>query len=275
MKCLICNAETNYYFSKKYVEKPMNSFMIDIGEVEYYKCTNCGFTISKTHCELEEKRWEKLNFDFHHHIENPEDSLKDINQPPYFQQAIMIKILTENNIINFENSLDFAGGYGTLSHILLKYFDMPLSVFDPYVKNINAKELYIEKENLTKYNTVISSALFEHLKTRESFDEINDCVSDDGCLIIHTRISGYIPKDPNWFYLIPPVHCAFHTNKSMQLLMEQWSYKSSIYCLSSRCWILFKKDLGDIQNSVDLINKESQSEYLVYKKGFVDYWSGY
>ena len=74
MKCLICNSETKYFFSKKYTEKPFDSMMEDIGEVNYYKCTNCGFTLSKTHCNLDTERWNKLNFDFHHFLESNSNS---------------------------------------------------------------------------------------------------------------------------------------------------------------------------------------------------------
>ena len=274
MKCLICNSETKYFFSKKYTEKPFDSMMEDIGEVNYYKCTNCGFTLSKTHCNLDTERWNKLNFDFHHFLENNSNSEIPINQPPYLQQAIMIKVLVENEIINFDSSLDFAGGYGTLSNILDRYFNLKLSVYDPFVKN-NARNIYIDKKDLETYDTVLNSALFEHLTTRESFDEINDCVSNEGCVIVHTRISGYIPSDPNWFYLNPPVHCAFHTNKSMEILMQQWNYKASIYCMSARSWILLKNDSKDLKRKVELINKEFQTDYLTYKLGFVDYWKEY
>jgi hypothetical protein len=142
------------------------------------------------------------------------------------------------------------------------------------VKN-NTRNIYIDKKNLKTYETVYNSALFEHLTTRESFDEINVCVSNGGCMIIHTRISGYIPSDPNWFYLNPPVHCAFHTNKSMEILMQQWDYKASIYCMPARCWVLLKNDSVDLKRKVELINREFQTDYLTYKSGFVDYWKAY
>ncbi|MBU0490173.1 MAG: class I SAM-dependent methyltransferase [Bacteroidetes bacterium] len=274
MNCLICNAETKYYFSKKYTEPPFDHFMKDIGEVFYYQCPFCGFTISKTHCDLDEQRWEKLNFDFHHYLETRSDNETEINQPPYIQQAIMLKILAENEIINLSNSVDYGGGYGTLSILLKKYFDQSISVYDPFMQKED-NGIYLTKEELKKHPTVFNSGLFEHLTTRASFDEINDCVSDDGCMVIHTRISGYIPKDPDWFYLNPPVHCAFHTNKSMEILMEQWGYISSIYCLTGRCWVLLKRENVDVKSKIDLINKELQANYLTYKKGFVDFWKEY
>jgi Methyltransferase domain len=274
MKCLICDSDSEYYFSKIYTEKPFDMLMKDIGEIRYYKCTHCGFTISKTHGEMVLERWQKLNFDFHELLENRNDNEMQINQPPYIEQATMLKVLSDNSIINMENPLDYAGGYGTLSNILSMYFNINLPIYEPYVHN-EEQNKYILKKDLKKYSTVICSGLFEHLTTRQSFEEINNCVVNDGCLIIHTRISEEIPADPNWFYLNPPVHCAFHTNKSMQILMNQWGYVSSVYCLSARLWILIKKDNGNIKEIAKKINKEFQTNYLVYKNGFVDFWKGF
>jgi len=90
-------------------------------------------------------------------------------------------------------------------------------------------------------------------------------------MIIHTVICENIPKNPDWFYIEPPVHATFHTNKSMGILMEQWGYKASIYCLSAKSWVLFKESKG-VEEKVCNINKELQTQYLVYKDGFVDYW---
>lgn len=249
--------------------------MEDIGEVIYYRCTNCGFTISKTHCELDNYKWEKLNSDFHHFIEREYVRVQmQSHQPPYLQQALMIAVLSSNGIINSKNMLDYAGGYGTLSNILKKYFNINLPIYDPYIHQ-NDTNLYITKDLLKKYKVVINSAMFEHITTRTILDEINNCVEEDGCLIIHTVICENIPKDPNWFYLKPPVHCAFHTNKSMEILMQQWNYQASVYCPTSKCWVLFKKRRSDIQKKINAINQAFQNDYFYYKDGFVDYWKGF
>jgi Methyltransferase domain len=275
MECLICKSKTEYFFSKKYEEEPFATFMKEIGVVEYYKCTNCGFTVSKTHGELSTAQWEKLNFDFHDDQEK-NIKLRQINQPPYLEQGMMINILAVNGVIDTLDMLDFAGGHGTLSNVLGKYFDIHLPVYDPFMQN-SERKIYVAKENLKKYKVVINSAVFEHIVTMEDLDEINNCVADDGCMILHTVVCENIPNDPDWFYFKPPVHCAFHTNKSMEILMKKWNYKSSVYCAKSKCWILFKKDLeiGDIKGKVELINSEFQEIYLVYKAGFVDYWKGF
>jgi hypothetical protein len=110
------------------------------------------------------------------------------NQPPYLEQAAMIKILIEHGLINGTNMLDYAAGHGTLSRVLEKYFQLHLPIFDEYVTDGDVKR-YILKENLGLYNTVINSAMFEHVLTREDLDKVNQLVTDDGAS--HTSY-GYL-----------------------------------------------------------------------------------
>ena len=275
MNCLICNAASNYYFSKEYTEAPYNILMKKIGIIDYYKCVNCGFVLSKTHAELDVEAWVELNFKAHTIFEIGKDEKdKIVNQPPYADQALMLVVLAKKGIIDITNMVDYAAGYGTLSKFLSSYFNIELQVYDPYVQD-DDKSKYVSTENLEKYKTVLNSAMFEHILNRVDLDTVNNLVTDDGCLILHTLISENIPQNPDWFYLKPPAHTAFHTNKSMGILMEQWGYQSSIYCPKSKSWILLKKDRESLQNTIAIINKELQTDYLYYKKGFVDYWKGF
>lgn len=275
MNCLICNAASNYYFSKEYTEAPYNILMEKIGIIDYYKCVNCGFVLSKTHAELDVEAWVELNFKAHTIFENGKDEKdKIVNQPPYADQALMLVVLGKKGIIDITNMLDYAAGYGTLSKFLSSYFNIELPVYDPYVQDAD-KSKYISTENLGKYKTVLNSAMFEHILNRVDLDTVNDLVADDGCLILHTLICENIPQNPEWFYLKPPAHTAFHTNKSMGILMEQWGYQSSIYCPKSKSWILLKKDSESLEDTIAVINEELQTDYLYYKKGFVDYWKGF
>ncbi len=244
----------------------------EFDQFDYYKCSNCGFTLSKTHIEMSFQQWIKLNSEFHHFIESSKDL---INQPPYLEQAFVLKILQYHNIISLESAIDYAGGYGTLSKILMRYFNINLNVFDPFINNKDNSIKYIDKDSLGKYKTLFNSALFEHLFTRKDFDEINNLVDNDGCMILHTVICENIPKDANWFYMEPPVHCAFHTNKSMSILMKQWGFVSSLYSPSAKFWVLFKKEPKDVEEKIQEINRLFQIESLIYKKGFVDYWKGF
>jgi len=273
MKCIICDSDSSYYFSKTYSEAPFNEFMREIGTIDYYKCKSCGFVLSKTHCELEEGKWNNLNSQFHHYLERSE-SKKTINQPPYIEQAMMLSLLGNNEIISIDSMLDYAAGYGVLSHLLDKYYSLNLPIFDLYVQD-EISNRYIHEDDLKTYKTVINSAMFEHVLRREDLDRVNNLVDTNGCLILHTVICENIPNDPDWFYLTPPVHTAFHTNKSMEILMGQWGFSSSIYCPQSKCWVLLKNNIDDVENKVTRINQELQCDWLYWKKGFVDYWKGF
>lgn len=117
--------------------------------------------------------------------------------------------------------------------------------------------------------------MFEHVLKREDLDSLNSLVEEDGCLILHSVICENAPNDESWFYLRPPVHTAFHTNKSMQILMDQWGYHSSIYCPQSKSWVLLKNKVNEIENVINNINYELKTDWFYYKKGFVDYWKGF
>lgn len=273
MRCIICNSDSNYYFSKTYSESPFDEFMREIGKVDYHKCTCCGFVLSKTHAELREAKWSNLNSLFHHWMENP-DNEKKINQPVYAEQAMMLSLLGGNGIIDTNSMIDYAAGYGTLSNILAKYHGIELPIYDPYIKADNSNR-YIEQVALKTYKTVINSAMFEHVLNRDDLDRVNNLVGADGCLIIHTVVCENVPSDPDWFYLRPPVHTAFHTNKSMEILMSQWNFRSSIYCPQSKCWILLRGSDEDVEEKIVTLNNELKNKWFHWKKGFVDYWKGF
>ncbi len=273
MKCIICDSSSDYYFSKVYTESPFDHFMRDIRKVDYHRCQGCGFVQSRTHVELDKERWNELNLRFHHYHERSHLQ-KDINQPPYPEQAMMIAVLGKNGILRTDNMLDYAAGYGCLSNLLAKYYDVRLKLFDPYVHDGDPTR-YITQADLVTYQTVINSAMFEHVLTRRDLDQVNDLVASDGCLIIHTLVCERVPPDPEWFYLRPPVHTAFHTNKSMDILMKQWGYRSSLYVPKSKCWVMLREDVSQVEGTVANINQEFQSTWLLCKKGFVDYWKGF
>ncbi|TLD98588.1 class I SAM-dependent methyltransferase [Helicobacter muridarum] len=174
------------------------------------------------------------------------------------------------------NILDYAGGVGSLARILSKYYDIDVLVYEEYMSEFKNDGLvnYIQRDKLGKYDVVINSAMFEHITKREHLDHINSLVSEHGTLIVHTLVRENIPKNPNWFY-IQPVHCSFHTNKSMQILMNDWGYSHSLYSPISKCWVMFKIDnpsCNKLERYAEDLNSKLQQNYFFYKKGFVDYW---
>lgn len=274
MKCLICDSSCDYFFSKQYTSLLYREAMSQIGPVSYYRCKCCGFVFSKTLREITKAQWEELNFKCHHFMETDVNARNYINQPPYAEQALMIGMLRTEGLIQPDGMLDYAAGFGTLSNLLKKLFYIDLPIYDPYVQSGDLNR-YVNDPIPKSYKTVINSAFFEHVISRVDLDSVNSMVADDGCLIIHTVICENIPRDPDWFYLRPPVHVAFHTNKSMNILMEQWGYRSSLYCPQSKSWTLFRVPFDEIKEKMEKINKELQATWLYGKTGFMDYWKGF
>ncbi|ORT77695.1 methyltransferase domain-containing protein [uncultured Citrobacter sp.] len=274
-KCIICGSDMRFYFKKDGFYNPEMSEPIvkkltrNLLPITYLECSCCGFSLSETHRNLSPQEWEELNNNYHHYNESAAGRNLG-NQPPYLEQAMMVELLIRNNIVDGSDILDYAAGYGTLRNIFQKYYDRNIKCYDKYVKN----ELLQYECNI--YNKtwpiVINSAMFEHVLTRKDLDEVNNLVSEDGALLVHTVVVERVPHDPNWFYIDIPVHTAVHTNKSMSMLMEQWGYQSSIYSPHSKTWALLRKPYKEIKPLVDKINKELQVFWLYGKDGFMDYW---
>lgn len=268
--CIVCGGISKFSFSKDYAPYPgcpwPNGFSAD-----YFKCIDCGFTYSRTHYEMGKDDWSRLNESWHIYHESGQS--KTVNQPPYLQMALALSVLIKNNLLKNDSVLDYAAGFGTLGNTLSRYFGINIDLFDEFVQSEDAG--YVAKDQLSKYHLVINSAMFEHVVDRSGLDAVNDLVRHDGVLMLHTLVAENIPSDPNWFYLEPHVHSSFFTNQSMEKLMLDWGYSTSIYCPSAKSWFLFKGE-SPFQNliteTVYKINTELQTEYLLCKDGFLDYW---
>ena len=264
MKCLICNGSMEFSFSKKFG-------VFGLSKVDYWCCENCGFTISRTHAEMTTAEWESLNHEYHAAYQatesNPDDPrwiarLK--SQTRVISDAARIGLLDPKG-----RWLDYACGDGKLSE-LLEDKNLTLLKYDRYMAR---QDGYLDAGKLLpkRFDFVITTSVFEHFTLREQFDSVEMLVTDNGVLGVHTLVCETVPRDPDWFYLIP-VHCAFHTNKSMNLLMQQWGYVASIYNVDSRLWLWFKRP-GQLQQRIADENTRSNGVSYIYKKGFVDYWT--
>jgi hypothetical protein len=217
---------------------------------------------------MNQREWEKLNYEFHriHHNEESEYN----SSQRWFNQALMLHLMKKHHLIGNTSWLDYASGEGYLSIQLKENFGLHLWNYDKYITPlINQLPHYKTSD---QFNLVVSCAYFEHVRGREHLDIVNSHVSTNGCLAVHTLVRGAIPKDPNWFYLLP-VHTSFHTNKSMGLLMASWGFTCSVYNEHSQLWVMFKSDPEKILNKVNTFNKTLGWEYLHFKKGFMDYWT--
>ena len=262
MKCMICRSDMAYFFSKTFD-------VCDLGQVDYWRCGHCGFAASKTHLEMSDARWAQLNHDFHSQTHYTEDNPYNRNQR-YFNQALMLSLMRKQGLIKPEAWLDWGCGVGAVSKLLQDYFDVRLGTYDKYfTPEVNALP---ESALLPRdFELVLNTAVFEHVRGRETLDEIASYVSPSGCLAIHTLVPEKVPQEPNWMYLLP-VHCAFHTNRSMQILMDEWGYRCSVYNEHAKLWVLFHESAQAIEAKVAALNKAMGWSYLHFKAGFMDYW---
>ena len=262
MNCIICHSPMSYSFTKRFDQ-------YGLGEVDYWRCASCEFCASKTHFEMSDARWSELNLAFHSDNNAREDNPYNRNQR-YFHQATMLQLLARSGQIAAGKWLDWGCGVGSVARLLHELFGQTLLTFDRYVE----PQIHAQREDqLTScgYDLVLNTAVFEHVRSRATLDEIESYVAPHGALAVHTLVRGVIPKDESWMYLLP-VHCAFHTNRSMQRLMDDWGYRCSVYNEHAKLWVMFKQPAEAVQPRVEALNRLLGWEYLHFKPGFVDYW---
>lgn len=264
MKCIICSNDMLFFFSKEF-----NAF--GLTKVDYYRCANCGFTMSKTHADMTTNEWESLNRRYHATYQGKGSNPDDQRWITRLQrQATILADAARIGILDGDGRwLDYACGDGKLSDLLRKE-GLTLNKYDKYMA---CREDYLKESEVVPgaFDFVITTSVFEHFTLKEQFDSVEALLSNGGVLGIHTRVCENIPCDASWFYLLP-VHCAFHTNMSMSLLFRQWGYVASVYNVSARLWLWFKQRSGDIQNRVERANRRSNRPSYIFEKGFLDYW---
>ncbi len=265
MNCVICNSPTKPFLSKNFIQ-------FDLGKIDYVKCVNCGFVISKTHYEMTDAEWENLNqkwvslyqgSDF-----NPEDPrwMERLNN-----QANIIGDIAELGLLPAGDWLDYGAGDGKLADALKQRFNLD---FNKYEHSSNRKD-YLSDEGLRpgRFSFLLNTSVMEHLRSRAALDGLFDLMSKNGVMGIHTLVMENIPHDTEWFYLLS-VHCSFYTNMAMQILFEQKGYTCSIYNVASRLWFWFKQPAEAIKPAIEQANKRNKGEFYhyIFKEGFVDYW---
>ena len=262
MQCMVCRSPMAYFFTKQFD-------CLDLGAVDYWRCPECGFCASKTHLEMSAERWERLNDHFHAETHHRTDNPYNRNQR-YFNQALMLFLVRRVGIVKGGRWLDWGCGVGALAILLKEWFNIELLAYDAYC---TPKVNVIDGQDLLPgaFNLVVNTAVFEHIRRRATLDRVESYVHPGGCFAVHTLVREEIPKDPGWMYLLP-VHCAFFTNRAMQLLMDQWGYTCSVYNEHAKMWVLFPTKSGPVESRAGRLNGSLGWEYLHFKRGFMDYW---
>lgn len=264
MNCIICDGTMAFHFSKTF-----DSF--GLTKVDYWRCDDCGFSISKTHADMSPAEWTALNEAYHSAYLGSEANPDDPRWIERLQsQSRLLDDAAGLGLLKAQGRwLDYACGDGKLSE-LLEGSGRTLLKYDRYM---GGRAGYLSDAALRSrsFDFVITTSVFEHLTRREHFDSIENLLSDEGVLGLHTLVREEIPRDPDWFYLLP-VHCAFHTNRSMSRLLQQWGYVSSVYNVDARLWLCFKKMPAALREQIERANRRPQGPQYILADGFVDYW---
>jgi len=263
---MICGGAMHASFTKAFDRELL-------GTVEYVTCAGCGFVASKTHFELPAERWRDLTTRLHGTYQGMESCPEDRNWVQRLKiQAAVIDDLAGLGVLPSQQPwVDYGCGDGKLSDILAETSGRTLARYDSYM----AKPGYLRATELGhgSFGFVVTTSVFEHLRDRRSLDAINALVSPAGVLGVHTLVAERIPESPEWFYLLP-AHCSFFTNRSMQILFDQWGYAASIYHVEARLWFWLNTDDGRLERTITAANDRPGKERFFYhfKPGFVDYW---
>jgi hypothetical protein len=266
MKCEICGGAVSRYFSKTF-----NEFNLD--EVDYWRCGDCGFVLSRTHAQMSPAAWSELNRLCHEQYQGTDSNALDPRwKTRIAAQARALSDLAGGELLNPAGRwLDFGCGDGVLAHTAAADHGLTLLKYDEYMATDAG---YLPTDSLTPggFDFVISTSVFEHMIRRDQWDSVNALVAPNGALGVHTLVAEAVPRDPTWFYLQPP-HCAFFTNASMARLFEDWGYRASVYSVAASLWVWFRSDPDEVEEKMERVN-QTAADPILFKAGFLDYWKG-
>lgn len=262
---MICENETAYYFSKDFAGA------YSLRGVEYWQCPHCKFVYSKTHFDMTDECWVELNRAYHAHYQGGDTNDDDPNWKARQerQREAICFLFTAGHLPTKRRWLDWGAGDGSLTRLLGER-DLELLQYDKYMRS----EGYLSEKQLeyAGFDFLVSTSVFEHVRDLGTLDHISSLVAPLGVLAIHTLVCETVPADPNWFYLLP-VHVAFFSNKSMQILFERWKFSSSLYHVPGRIWFFFKNETVDAESLAAQGNNFFGQNIFYGRNGaFANFW---
>ena len=264
MRCEICAGTCRFDFSKRF-----DAFGLD--EVDYWRCHDCGFVLSRTHAGMSPERWEQLNAACHAAYQGQAANPLDPKwKSRLAAQAKALAELAQAGLVDGAGRwVDFGCGDGSLSDLLAAEHGLRLGKYDAYMAGDAG---YFADDDLRprNFDLLITTSVFEHLTRRGDWDRIESLVADSGAFALHTLVAERVPSDPEWFYLQPP-HCAFFSNAAMDRLFRDWGYRCSIYSVEASLWVWFRSDPATVAAKVEALNGAGGGPFL-FKAGFLDYW---
>lgn len=221
MICKICQSTSNHFD---------NGIILNKYNINFYKCTNCGFIQTETPFWLEESYSNAI-------------TKSDIG---LLSRNIHFSNLTSNFIsLCLEKPttfVDFGGGYGIFVR-LMRDKGFNFFIFERKCENLFANQFEAKKG--TKFDLLTAWEVFEHLE--DPLSTIEEMLSFSSNILFSTFL---LPRNPqpvdNWWYygLEHGQHISFYTKKSIQIISEKLNFKT--WYTSKNLQFLGKKDINPL-----------------------------
>ncbi len=224
---------------RSFLRKTFNNF--GLKDVDYVRCPACGLVVSHTHYRMDMGRWETLNQEVHANYQGSDVNPEDANWLPRLRvQAEFLKSLSVRGVVPTTKPwLDWGAGDAKLSARCAE-LGLRLESYDRF-RGDGPGYLNTSMVKPGNVDLVITTSVFEHIRELDTLNQIAGLVSPDGVLVTHTEVRRRIPRDPNWFYLLPP-HTTFMTDAAMGLLMRRWGFDFSVLHEAGEVWLFFRGD---------------------------------
>ena len=222
MKCKVCESDSHHFAQGKVMGKY---------DVDYFKCSNCGFV------QTEEPYW--LEEAYSQPIASSDVGLAFRN--------LSFSQITQNLLFNFFNHqaqfLDYGGGYGLFVR-LMRDAGFDFYWLDKFCQNIFAQGFEIDAAANNQFELVTAFEVFEHLV--HPIDELEELLKISRNILLSTELLPESnPKPDEWWYYVlhEGQHVSLYTAKSLSILAAKFNL--NFYSNGSSLHLLTEKELPD------------------------------
>jgi len=197
MSCKICKGNVGTFSRARLLSKY---------DIEFYRCSSCGFINTEEPCWLEEA--------YSSAITGSDLGLVRRNSRLATITSVLLTIFYDTK----GSYLDFAGGYGLFVRMMRdRGFDFKW--YDRYCTNLFANGFTADLDNGRNYSLVTAFEVFEHLV--DPVSGLEELLKHSKNILFTTDLLPEpAPKPEEWWYygLEHGQHVSFYTRKSLQLL---------------------------------------------------------
>lgn len=221
MKCKICEEKSEYVFNAK---------ILNNHEIEYFKCSSCGFVQTEAPYWLEEAYSDAISVS--------DTGLMVRNNDFAKSSSIIFSLLA----IKSGSFLDYGGGYGIFTRLMRdKGFDF--FWYDKYATNLLARGFEGDILN-KKYEAVTSFENFEHFEN--PMEDIEKIFSLTDTVLFSTELVPDTTPKPNewWYYCLEHgQHISLFSKSSLEYIANKYNY--NLISNNSNLHIFSKKKISN------------------------------